>query len=443
MQLCSKFMNKEEKYQEILSYLFSQFPQYQHVGASAYKSGLEDMQVLDHIMGHPHQKFPSVHVAGTNGKGSVSHMLAAVLQRKGYRTGLYTSPHLVDFRERIRINGTTISKEEVVEFAERYRALFDKLRPSFFEITTTMAFCYFAQQKVDIAIIETGLGGRLDSTNVIHPILSLITNIGFDHCEYLGNTLAQIANEKAGIIKPQTPVVVGERHPETDQVFINIAQKQGATLYFAEDFFKVDSIVRDGHYQFFMINNEEYCSDLKGDYQQKNIPTVLKATEFLPKRVTTDVIKLGLRDAAHSTGLRGRWECISQKPRIIVDAAHNAHGLRWVTEQLKNEKYRQLHFVFGVVAEKDLASISPLLPKDAVYYYTNAKIPRALNANLLAWQCRNAGLVGEVVMGVSDAVAAARRTAQDEDLIFVGGSIFVVAEALEIKWGTSIQISPF
>jgi len=413
-------MEIEHKYQAILSYLFSQFPQYQQIGAVAYKSGLGGMEALDNLMEHPHTHFSSIHVAGTNGKGSVSHMLAAILQQAGYRTGLYTSPHLVDFRERIRINGVMISKEEVVRFVARYRAYFDELRPSFFEITTAMAFHYFAQQKVEIAVIETGLGGRLDSTNIINPILSIITNIGFDHCEFLGNTLPQIAAEKAGIMKKQTPVVIGERHPETDALFIERAQELNVSIFFAEDDYIIDKAIQDA-----------YLSDLKGAYQQKNLSTVLKAAEFLPEKVTTAIIKQGLRGAARTTGLHGRWECISHNPRIIVDAAHNAHGLRWAVAQLHNEHYRQLHFVFGVVVEKDLCAILPLLPKEATYYFTQAKIPRALDAHLLAQQCRSVGPNGEVVVGVKEALERARQNADVNDIIFVSGSIFVVAEVLE------------
>ena len=426
-------MDVEPRYQAALSYLFSQFPQYQNVGAVAYKSGLEGMIELDHILEHPHQRFRSVHVAGTNGKGSVSHILAAILQQAGYRVGLYTSPHLIDFRERIRINGAMILKEEVMQFLEQYKSFLDKIRPSFFEITTAMAFDYFAQKEVDIAVVETGLGGRLDSTNIIKPMLSVITNIGLDHCEYLGRTLSLIATEKAGIIKPKVPIVIGERHPQTDPVFVERAAEVGAPLFFAEDFYEVTQVIQKEKHQCLIISGEEYLADLMGCYQQKNVPTALMAAKTIDKSgvdIDTEAVKRGLRDAAHTTGLRGRWECISQNPGIIVDAAHNAHGIKWAMDQLQNKRYRQLHFIFGVVVEKDLDSILPLLPKEANYYFTRAQIDRALDPHLLAERCRKVGLLGSVTDCVVDALAAAKADAGPDDLIFVGGSIFVVAEVL-------------
>jgi len=437
-------MEVEHEYQAILSYLFSQFPQYQQVGAVAYKSGLDGMLALDRLLEHPHKRFLSIHVAGTNGKGSVSHMLAAILQQAGYKVGLYTSPHLIDFRERIRINGMMISKEEVLRFVTHYRSSFDELHPSFFEITTAMAFHYFARQRIDIAVVETGLGGRLDSTNIIEPVLSVITNIGLDHCEFLGDTLMLIAAEKAGIIKPRVPVVIGERNFQTDPVFIQQAQGQKALICFAEDYFKIERTIQDDQYQRFYIFsegkiwNDEYLLDLRGSYQQKNLPTVLMAAELLRRMgkvigrrtISLEVIRKGLMNVARITGLRGRWECISKKPAVIVDTAHNAHGIKWIIEQLLKESYRQLHFVFGVVVEKDLGSILPLLPRKARYYFTQAQIPRALDAHLLAEQCRSVGIAGEVVVGVTEALAAAKREAHVDDLIFVGGSNFIVAEVL-------------
>ena len=406
----------EEDYRAVCAYLFVQFPQYQRIGSGAYKSGLEGMADLDRLLEHPHTRFRSIHVAGTNGKGSVSHMLAAILQEAGYRTGLYTSPHLFDFRERIRINGVMISQEAVLSFVEQYRSWLDEWKPSFFEITTAMAFDYFAQQKVDIAVIETGLGGRLDATNIIQPAWSVITNIGLDHCEYLGNTLASIAAEKGGIIKANTPVVIGERDPQTDPVFIQKAREMRAPLYFAEDAFK--------------DRWKEYPTDLAGLYQQKNIPVVLQALDLFRPVVPEAAIKTGIKYAARLTGLRGRWECIAQNPRVIVDAAHNAHGLKWAVAQLQREPYQKLHIVLGVVVEKDLRSILPILPKDASYYFTQAQIPRALDAYVLAEQCKKEGLYGVIADKVPEALTTAIKNAHADDLIFVGGSIFVVAEAL-------------
>ena len=454
-----QFMNIDTKYHKVTSYLFTQFPQYQQIGAGAYKSGLEGMVALDELMEQPHKRFHSIHVAGTNGKGSVAHLLAAILQRAGYKVGLYTSPHLVDFRERIRINGVMIPQEEVVRFVERFKESLDVLQPSFFEITTAMAFHHFARQRVDIAVIETGLGGRLDSTNVINPVLSIITNIGFDHCTYLGDSLPLIAAEKGGIIKPGVPVVVGERNPNTDEVFIQMARGVKSLLFFAQDYYKVESAIHDEHYQRFYVNengliwSEEYLLDLGGDYQRQNLPTVLMGTELLRRMgkifgrhtLSQNVIKFGLRDAARTTGLRGRWECISQKPKVIVDTAHNAHGLQWVFEQLQREckgalqgvhhepsehTHCRLHIVFGVVAEKDLEPILLLLPQDAHYYFTQPQIHRALNANLLAEQCRSVGIIGEVIPNVAAALTAAKRNAHKDDIIFVGGSTFVVSEVV-------------
>jgi len=440
------FMETNQRYQTTLSYLFSQFPQYQQIGAGAYKSGIMGMMALDDLLEQPHKRFHSIHVAGTNGKGSVSHLLAAILQRAGYRVGLYTSPHLVDFRERIRVNGLMIPQEEVLRFVERHRASFDHLQPSFFEITTAMAFDYFARQRVDLAVIEAGLGGRLDSTNIIEPILSVITNIGLDHCEYLGDSLPMIAAEKAGIIKPQIPVVIGERNPLTDPVFLQQARGVRALICFAQDYFKVEEAIQDDHYQRLYlfeegkIWSEEYLLDLKGSYQQRNIPTVLMATELLRRMgkvlgrrtLSSVVIKEGLMNAARTTGLRGRWECISKNPKIIVDTAHNAHGIKWIVDQLQKEDYQKLHFVFGVVVEKDLESILPLLPQDACYYFTQAQIPRAMDAHLLAKQCRSFGMEGEVIAHVPNALESAKKSAHPQDLIFVGGSAYVVAEVMEI-----------
>ena len=443
-------MDITAQYHMICTYLFAQFPMYQKIGGLAYKEGLEGITALDALLGTPHTHFMSIHVAGTNGKGSVAHMLAAVLQKAGFRAGLYTSPHLLDFRERMRVNGEMISQKEVVDFVNKHKAALEELQPSFFEITTAMAFDYFSRRKVDIAVVEAGMGGRLDATNVISPILSIITNIGLDHCEFLGHSLPQVAAEKAGIIKAGVPVVIGERHAETDSVFVQQAVAVQAPLYFAQDDYKVEELLPFGEKLQFMVKDpgklwaEPYCVDLKGYYQKHNIVTVLTAIRLLRqqgkafggRKLEDKLVMEALTDAARLTGLRGRWEVISKRPRIIADTGHNAHGLGLSMVQLQAEKYRRLHFVFGLVAEKELSDILPLLPKDAYYYFTRAQIPRALDARLLAEACRKAGLQGQVVDRVSSALAVAKGNAYPDDLIFVGGSTFVVGEALAWCEGT-------
>jgi folylpolyglutamate synthase/dihydrofolate synthase len=437
-------MDISAQYHMTCNYLFAQFPMYQRIGGLAYKEGLEGITALDALLATPHAHFMSIHVAGTNGKGSVAHMLAVVLQKAGFKTGLYTSPHLLDFRERMRINGEMISQKEVVDFVNKHKAALEELQPSFFEITTAMAFDYFARRKVDIAVVEVGMGGRLDATNVLNPILSVITNIGLDHCEFLGHSLAEVAAEKAGIIKAGVPVIIGEHQAETDAVFMKQAAAVQAPLYFAQDEYVVEEASPLGDKQQFMVKDsgklwaEPYCVDLQGQYQKHNLVTVLAALRLLRqqgklfggKKMEDKLIREALLDAARFTGLRGRWEMISKRPRIIADTGHNAHGLRLSMVQLQEEKYRRLHFVFGLVAEKDLTDILPLLPKEAYYYFTRAQLPRALDARILAEACRNAGLQGQVVDRVSSALAVAKGNAWPDDLIFVGGSTFVVAEAI-------------
>jgi len=430
-------------YEEATEYLFAQLPMYQQIGAAAYKADLENAVKIDKYFGRPHRKFKCIHVAGTNGKGSVSHMLAAILQKAGYTVGLYTSPHLKSFRERIKINGHAISEDAVVSFVNKHWPLMEKLQPSFFELTTAMAFDYFARKKVDIAVLETGMGGRLDATNVVHPLLSIITNIGLDHTEHLGNTLELVAREKAGIIKRRTPVLIGEYDPATAPVFETTAAALSAPLSFAEQSVRVahDAVV--DNLQYFIVkytdmtaSNFRVAVDLLGGYQQKNIATVLAAVDILRNKITKplfippDAVERGLAQAAKSTGLRGRWEIIGHRPLVVCDTGHNAHGLQCTFQQLANGQYKKLHIVFGVVADKDLASILPLMPRAAVYYFTQAKLPRALPALRLAEQCRAAGLQGEVIESVSEALAAARRNASPDDAVYVGGSTFVVAEVL-------------
>ncbi len=389
---------------------------YQRVGQSAYKADLSATIHLANYLDNPERHFKSVHVAGTNGKGSTSHMLASVFQEAGYKTGLYTSPHLKDFRERIKINGEMIPKNNVSEFVEMHKPYFEKNQLSFFEMTVGLAFDYFRKEKVDIAIIEVGMGGRLDSTNIITPEVSVITNIGLDHIQFLGNTLEKVAGEKGGIIKRGIPVVIGETLPKTKQVFEQIASEQNAPITFAEN-----------------IETSNYTSDLKGIYQQKNIKTVITTLRLLQKNgwhISEENIKNGLLNTIKNTGLMGRWQVLNKSPKVICDTGHNREGLQLVMEQLADETYKNLHIVLGVVSDKDLASVLPLFPKNATYYFCKPNIPRGLDASLLLSQARGFGLIGEEYISVKNAYKAAINAASIRDLVFVGGSTFVVAEVL-------------
>ena len=401
-------------YQETLDWLFAQLPMYQRVGQVAYKADMKNTEQLMELLDHPETRFKSIHIAGTNGKGSVSHMLAAIFQKAGYKTGLYTSPHLVDFRERIRINGQMIPKQTVVDFVERHQSDFTSLGLSFFEMTVGMAFNYIAQEKVDIAIVEVGMGGRLDSTNVITPELSIITNISLDHTQFLGNTLNLIAREKAGIIKPNIPVVIGEAHEETQPVFEEIAREQNAPIHYAD------------------MPDPQWVSDLNGPYQPKNLATVQKSVSVLEQMghpLSTHALS-ALREVKPLTGLRGRWETLQENPRAIADTGHNEAGVKMVMEQLGNETFNRLHIVWGMVGDKDSSSILKLLPRKATYYFCKPDLPRGKDAALLQQESSELGLQGEVYSSVQDAYTAALQAAQHNDLIFVGGSTFVVAEAL-------------
>lgn len=406
-------------YQHTLEYLYNSVPMFQQVGSSAYKEGLENTLALDEHFGHPHRNFRTIHVAGTNGKGSCSHTLAAILQEAGYRTGLYTSPHLVDFRERIRVNGQPIPEEYVIRFVEEERSFFEPLSPSFFELTTAMAFRYFADQQVDVAIIEVGLGGRLDCTNIIRPDLCIITNISFDHTQFLGSTLAQIAREKAGIIKQGIPVVIGETTPETRPVFAEKAQAVQAPICFAEDHVP-----------------EEYSDmdyELKGLYQEKNRRTLLTALPLLKKvgyHLSEQAIRNGFAHVCELTGLMGRWQKLQDAPTLICDTGHNVGGITYIAEQLKQQTYRKLHIVMGMVNDKDIRGVLALLPRDAYYYFTKASVKRALPEAELARLANAAGLQGECYPDVPTAVRAAQEKSLPEDFIFVGGSSFIVADLL-------------
>lgn len=424
-------------YEQTLEYLYSQMPEYQRIGHLAYKPGLDNSLRLDAIFNHPHRNYKTIHVGGTNGKGSTSHLLAAILQESGYKTGLYTSPHLVDFRERIRVNGEMIPKEYVVEFVKKYRDDFEPAMPSFFELTMEMAFLYFAEQKVDVAVIEVGLGGRLDSTNIISPDLSVITNIGLEHTQYLGDTLPKIATEKAGIIKPRTPVVIGEIEDEdVRRVFMETATQRNAPVIFAEG--AMENLRSAKTSEGWLFSSDDYpdmANQLGGLAQEKNAKTVLTAVGELKQigyQIPKEAVFSGFTNVIALTGLMGRWQVLQEKPRIICDTGHNAHGIRYVAEQLQQETYDKLHIVFGMVNDKDINAVLTLLPEDAVYYFTKASVERAMDEKTLAERAAALGLRGETFETVPLAIDAAKTTAGENDLIFIGGSSFVVADALPL-----------
>jgi dihydrofolate synthase/folylpolyglutamate synthase len=429
-------------YKETIQYLYDALPVFHRIGKAAYKANMDNSMLFDRHLGYPHKKYKTIHVAGTNGKGSVAHIIASVLYSAGYKTGLYTSPHLFDFRERIKVNGQEIPEQKVVDFVEENKAFIGDLRPSFFEISSSMAFWFFADEEVDVAVVETGLGGRLDSTNIITPEISVITNIGFDHTEFLGNGLDRIAFEKAGIIKPGLPVVVGEKHEQTTGVFVAKAKESSSPLFFAEDCLKIVSsgnIPGKQQFTFASLNSDLFPDDeftafldLEGNYQSKNVVTALTSLAVLRKQQSFDIsaeaIQKGLASAASNTGFKGRWQILKQNPTVICDTGHNAHGLKYTMKQLQKQDCENLFFVLGVVADKDLDSIIPLLPKDAYYFFTQASIPRAMNAVTLAQKCMATGLNGEIVATVVEAVREAIAKASANDLIFIGGSTYVVGE---------------
>ncbi len=414
-------------YSEATEYLFTSAPLFQNIGAGAYKEGLDNTRALDSHFGHPHRRYMTIHVAGTNGKGSVSHTLAAILQCAGYRVGLYTSPHLLDFRERIRVNGNMIPEERVVRFVEEERAFFEPLHPSFFELATALALKYFEEAQVDIAVIETGLGGRLDCTNIITPILSIITNISFDHVQFLGHTLPAIAREKAGIIKPGIPVVIGETEGNDDvrNVFLNRAGELNSCICFADE-----------------MRHKPVETDLKGLCQEKNTQTILTALDFLRKtcvhtqseciglHITDHDVEKGFANVCALTGLMGRWQILSQSPLTICDTGHNVGGWTYLSKQLEATP-GHLHIIIGMVGDKDVSTVVTMLPKRARYYFTQACVKRAMPVSQFAEIARSAGLSGECFDHVSDACLAARANAGKEDTIFIGGSTFVVADMLK------------
>lgn len=430
-----------KNYQQTVEYLFNATPVFEKVGASAYKEGLFNSEELDRHFHHPHRHFKTIHIAGTNGKGSCSHTIASILQTDGYKVGLYTSPHLVDFRERIRVNGEPISEDYVVRFVEEERSFFEPLHPSFFELTTAMAFKYFADMEVDIAVIEVGLGGRLDCTNIITPILSVITNISFDHTQFLGNTLAKIAGEKAGIIKPNVPVVIGENHPETRPVFTQKAEQLSSPITFAEDTPEVTKAQTesDGTMSFLSSHYGHVHYGLGGYYQAKNANTVLHAVTCLLQDGVirhADSIPQGFADVCPNTHIMGRWQICQRSPLVVCDTGHNVGGWQYLSRQIAGVPCRQLRMVFGMVDDKDIQTVMTLLPKNATYYFTKATTHRAIPETKVIEYGAEHGLKGKTYGSVTEAYRAALDDAQPDDFVFVGGSSYIVADFLE-----SIKIS--
>ncbi len=427
-------------YQEALDYLTDQLPMFQKKGDTALKKGLRNIEALDEFLDHPHQQYPSIHIAGTNGKGSTAHMLAAIFQAAGYRVGLYTSPHYRDFRERIKVNGQLAEEQFVIDFLNRMKSQVREIRPSFFELSVAMAFQYFAEKKVDIAIVETGLGGRTDSTNIITPILSLITNISYDHQSVLGDTLEEIASHKAGIIKAGVPAVISETHIETREVFLLEASLKDAPIIFADQHWQAKMLERTLHlttYRIFYHNHiwlDRLSCELQGDYQRYNLQAVFQTIETIneravfSKKIEKAHIQKGLEQLRELTRFIGRWQLLEEKPFVLVDSAHNIGGMTHAVQQLSDLSYENLHFVLGMVKDKEIEQVLSILPKEATYYFAKADVPRGLEAHLLAEKAKKHQLRGEVCGSVSEALERAKQNAGANDLIFVGGSIYVVAE---------------
>lgn len=434
-------------YQETTQYLFHSYPVFEHVGGSAYKEGLSNSLALDEHYGHPHEAYPTIHIAGTNGKGSCSHSIAAILQKAGYKVGLYTSPHLVDFRERIRVNGQCISQQRVIDFVEEGRTFFEPLHPSFFELTTALAFLYFKEQKVDVAVIEVGLGGRLDCTNIIRPVLSVITNISFDHTQFLGNTLEKIAGEKAGIIKQGVPVVIGEAVEETRPVFERVAEERHAPIIFAEDCPEVISSEACAAGRDYVTRGHGALhGDLGGDYQERNTNTVLTAIDTLQALPETSGphfalseanIREGLGEVGRTTGLMGRWQILHTRPLVVCDTGHNLAGWEQLVPQIKAQPCKTLHMVFGMVDDKDIDGVMELLPKNGeghtLYYWTQPSTQRAIPVKQVEEKGQRHGLQGTCYAAVAEAYRAAMADAAADDFIFVGGSSYVVADLLALN----------
>lgn len=424
-------------YQETLNYLFNALPMYQNIGKAAYKADLKNTVDLLAALDHPQNNFKSIHVAGTNGKGSTSHALASVLQEAGYKTGLYTSPHLKSFTERIKINGVEIDEANVVTFVKENKQLLERVEPSFFEMTVAMAFDYFSRQQVDYAVIEVGLGGRLDSTNIIHPLLSVITNIGLDHVQFLGNTHAAIAREKAGIIKKGVPIVISESHPDTEPVFREVALEQHAPIYFADQVLQVETGVFDPlrSLREYQVRCKEeaffFEMDLAGNYQIRNLGGILQALALLEEKIPGidyETVQRGLKRIIANTGLKGRWQQLGVEPLIYCDTGHNSEGIKLIIEQIQAIPHRHLYMIVGMSNDKDISPVLSLLPKEAFFIFCEAKVPRAMSAERLCSKAEEAGINGKVVPDVNEALAQVLAKAGKQDLIFIGGSTFVVAE---------------
>lgn len=430
-------MTEKEQYQRCVEYLFNSTPVFEKVGTAAYKPGLQTTKTLDEHFGHPHKAYKTIHIAGTNGKGSCSHSIAAILQSAGYKVGLYTSPHLVDFRERIRVNGVPISEQRVIDFVEKEKSFFEPLHPSFFELTTALAFLYFKEQKVDVAVMEVGLGGRLDCTNIITPEVSVITNISFDHTQFLGNTLAKIAGEKAGIIKPGVPVVIGEYVDETKPVFEAKAEECHSPIVYAQDAPVVTSSAPsdDGGRDYKTLTLGDIHCDLGGDYQVKNMNTVLTAMDILKTsfKISDDNIRTGLQNVCKLTGLRGRWETLHDHPHVVCDTGHNVGGWQYLAPQIKAQRCNQLRIVFGMVDDKDISTVMSMLPKNAIYYWAQATSKRAIPSAKVAEIGKEHGLSGKDCGSVENAYRRALSESSPEDFVFVGGSSYIVADLLAIK----------
>lgn len=424
-------------YKDTINYLFNCAPMFQNVGKDAYKEGLDNTYKLDEHFGHPHKKFKTIHIAGTNGKGSCSHTIAAILQDVGYKTGLYTSPHLVDFSERIRVNGRPIEEDFVIRFVNEHKSFFESLHPSFFELTTVMAFLYFAEKEVDAAVIEVGLGGRLDCTNIINPDLSIITNISLDHTQFLGHTLSAIAKEKAGIIKENTPVIIGEYTSETKEVFLSKALECNASITFAQDSQVLNKAARteNGHWLYQTDEMKDLYGELGGMCQTKNTNTILNAVKELIRigyNITENNIRAGFAHVCETTGLMGRWQKLEERPKVICDTGHNIGGMQYIAEQLASMHYDKLHIIIGMVNDKDINGVIALLPSDATYYFTQASVKRALPAEEIMKTGNSHGLHGAAYPNVKEALEAAKRKASENDLIFVGGSTFIVSDLIAL-----------
>lgn len=427
-------------YQEVIEFMFNSLPMYQRVGAAAYKANLDNTLAFDKITGSPHKKYKTIHIAGTNGKGSVSHSLASILQEAGYKTGLYTSPHLTDYRERIRVNGKKIEESFITEFINSHKNFIKNVKPSFFEMSVALAFKYFELQQVEVAVIEVGMGGRLDSTNIILPELSVITNIGLDHTQFLGNSLAEIAGEKAGIIKQNIPVVIGERQKETEEVFLKKAKEKNSKISFASDNYACKILNSNLKYSNFEV--EKKTSDksytlnfnLSGKYQEKNLATILETVDNLRNQgfcISDENLKQGLENLIKNTGFHGRWETLSTEPLTICDTGHNKDGLSYTIEQLLSLEFKKLRFVLGFVNDKNVDEVLKLFPKNAEYYFCKAQIPRALDEKILLEKANLVSINGKSFENVSSAYHAAKKDADKNDVIFIGGSTFVVADLLQ------------